>query len=830
MVIPIVWGRQRIPANMIWYGDFTPIAHTTTQSSGGKGGGVSQSSTTYTYTAAIAMGLCEGPIAGIGSIYKDKTELVDIEKPAIAITVNNEPHTIPSTPYQISVAAPSAFISDAGVTDVYGDPFTNVSPSTPTSFNQYKVSAGVYTFYSGNAGTAIQISYSYTQAAETITPLAQLGFTLFSGTSSQAPWGYLTSKHPTEAVGYQNSAYVASGSYDLGSSPAMSNHSFEILSNFSFSSGIPDANPKDVLVDFLTNASYGVGFESSRIADLTQFSNYCVATGLLYSPALTDQTQASSTVTDFLESVNCAPVYSEGKLKVIPYGDAVVTGNGVTFTPNVTPVYDLTDDDFLGIGEDPIRVTRSRPADAFNQVQVEFLNRANQYNIQIAEAKDQADVELNGLRPSSPISYHMICDSAVAQMVCQLKLQRLLNIRNNYAFKLGWRYCLLEPMDIVTITDPGLGLDRFPVRITAIEEDADGELTVSAEEFPFGVASAATYNFQDGYGYGVGQNVPPGSVNTPIVFEPPLVLTNNVNQIWAAVSGGIDWGGCTVWASLDGQSYKSIGVINGSARYGTLYSALPAPSADPDVTNSLVVSLNTDGQILAGAQADVDAFSTLCYVGGELVAYRDATLLAARRYGLGYLRRGLYGTGAVAHSTGAPFARLDQAVFKYDVLDTYVGKTIYLKFTSFNAYGKEQQNLAEVTAYSYSVAGGLTVISGDSSATMTTSEAIAAGDFVNIWDSSGPKIRKAVATDPLKSADGFCTVAAASGSPVTVYFKGLNDKVSGMTAGDVFLSATVAGKATSTIPTTSGQIVQYLGVAISATTINFTPDPSVTLA
>ena len=38
--LAIVYGRTRIQVNMIWYGDFTPIAHTTTTSSGGgKGGG-----------------------------------------------------------------------------------------------------------------------------------------------------------------------------------------------------------------------------------------------------------------------------------------------------------------------------------------------------------------------------------------------------------------------------------------------------------------------------------------------------------------------------------------------------------------------------------------------------------------------------------------------------------------------------------------------------------------------------------------------------------------------------------------------------------------------
>ena len=63
-------------------------------------------------------------------------------------------------------------------------------------------------------------------------------------------------------------------------------------------------------------------------------------------------------------------------------------------------------------------------------------------------------------------------------------LQRRLYVRNTYKFKLGIRYALLEPMDIVLLTDSALGLGGAAVRITQIEEDENGELTVAAEEIP----------------------------------------------------------------------------------------------------------------------------------------------------------------------------------------------------------------------------------------------------------------------------------------------------------------------------------------------------------
>lgn len=106
-------------------------------------------------------------------------------------------------------------------------------------------------------------------------------------------------------------------------------------------------------------------------------------------------------------------------------------------------------------------------------------------------------------------------------------------------------------------------------------------------------------------------------------------------------------------------------------------------------------------------------------------------------------------------------------------------------------------------------------------ALITASEALAAGDFVNIWNSSGTaKARKADATTSGKEAHGFVIAAVNNAATATVYFEGSNTAVTGQTPGVVFLSAT-AGLATSTAPSSSGNVVQRIGFATSATSINF---------
>lgn len=109
------------------------------------------------------------------------------------------------------------------------------------------------------------------------------------------------------------------------------------------------------------------------------------------------------------------------------------------------------------------------------------------------------------------------------------------------------------------------------------------------------------------------------------------------------------------------------------------------------------------------------------------------------------------------------------------------------------------------------------------------SEALAAGDFVNIWNDSGVgKVRKADATTAGKDAHGFVKTAVSSGANATVYFEGTNDQVTGQTPGPVYLSTT-AGKSTTTAPSGSGNVVQRIGFATSATEVNFQAQTPVVL-
>lgn len=119
---------------------------------------------------------------------------------------------------------------------------------------------------------------------------------------------------------------------------------------------------------------------------------------------------------------------------------------------------------------------------------------------------------------------------------------------------------------------------------------------------------------------------------------------------------------------------------------------------------------------------------------------------------------------------------------------------------------------------------------GADTASVPSTENLAAGDLVNIYDAAGTaSVRKADASASGKAAHGFVLAVVTSPANATVYFEGSNDQVSGLTGGIQYLSTT-PGLSTNTAPSASGNVVQRVGVATSATSLNFEPGEPIVLA
>ncbi|KEZ78303.1 hypothetical protein [Salinisphaera hydrothermalis] len=159
--------------------------------------------------------------------------------------------------------------------------------------------------------------------------------------------------------------------------------------------------------------------------------------------------------------------------------------------------------------------------------------------------------------------------------------------------------------------------------------------------------------------------------------------------------------------------------------------------------------------------------------------------------------------------------RLKEAVS----LVTSAGATDADKLVSTNGQGKLDQSLFPT---------GL----GAETESLPATEALNGGDFVNIYSASGTaSVRKADATAEGKEANGFVLDSAASGASVTVYREGLNNALSGLSPGtDYFLSAANPGQPTDTPPSSTGNVVQYIGRSSTDANISFEPGQPITLA
>jgi hypothetical protein len=705
VTIPVVAGVTRIPGNLIYYNDFQAVPKTTSQ--GGKGG-VKTQNTTYSYNASVLMGLCAGQVNAIPRIWVGKQLYSDDSGAVTTTTYSGEPIAVSpgGTATVAHAAGYSAHISltipTSGSSGVETGDSWEIQLAEGIDFT---VVAGVYTFSPSVPTATGAVTYQATGTGAGSSALQKLGMTLFPGTLSQSPASWVTTRHPSDALSYASLAYVSADGYALGTGAQVENHNFEVVGPgaFALGSAVADVDPTIFSINLMLDGRYGARLPSSMFQSASDWSNYCVANSILMSPALTTQMKAADFLAQMAQLTNTGIVWSDGRVQMIPYGDTSASAFGQTYTPNLTPEYDLSDDVYIvDQGAAPVSVTRKKQSDAYNHVRVQFQNRGNQYAKEIAEAKDQADIETNGLRSMAIITADWICDPGVARIVAQLILQRTLYVRATYEWKLPWNFGFLDPMDLVTLTDPSLGLNKTTVRITDIEEDGEA-LKFTAESFALGVANSALYGTQVGTGFAQDYNVSPGSASICYIFEAPVPLTTDRLEVMVAATGNLpSWGGCRVWGSLDGTNYKEIGKISGGSRGGTITANMTAGQANMSVN---LIS----GSLTSGSSADATNLTTLSYIGGanpEYVAYQTANLTSAQHYDLSGLVRGAYGSAAAAHTTGDPFVRIDENIARSGPLDkALIGTTVHVKLTSFNIFGFAEESLASVPDHTYTILG-----------------------------------------------------------------------------------------------------------------------------
>lgn len=792
-VVPLVYGTTRVAGNLVQYDDFSAQ---NTYSSGKKGGiiGGGDMMTGYYYSASFIIALCQGPIDTVGLVWQDQqqgsldnaslTSLVDATlhqgtdgQPIDAFWAANHPGTAQHYSGTAYVSSPNAILgtsaempnfsmevegfgaNSAGPTGVDCNPafivkdfLTNprygcgfpVGNIDNVSLNQFDTYCKALTL-----GLSPQLDQQVEaqQALSDIAKSCNTAIVWSGGLLKMIPYGDI-------AVGSAAQWLITISGGDLPESGPMPSVQVTISDptvSESPQTVIYTGFPLETLGDFaggLVNLLVSItpffniiiqDFNVEQIINDTDPDS--ITTGslatiyLIQQPASIGPTSITITTPGFTLSATI----TENPNRAAP----------VTYTPDVTPVYSLTDDDFItqasmvglsgdilitggdalrsgggansGGGlviDDPVQITRSNPADALNWFDVEIRDRFNSYNTEVVSSWDQAAIDLYGIRKGTSSKASGICEYTVGTVVAEIMKMRSVNYRNTYRFKLGWRYCLLEPMDIVEITDVRLGLNAATVRITSVVEDQEGTLTVTAEDFFPGYSTPVLYQKQIGAGYNPVYNSYAGYVNPPAIFEAPPGLA--ADQIWIALSGvSTNWGGAEVWVSYDGTTYAQIGTVSNPSVMGYTTADLPADGS-VDVTDTLAVDLTESrGTLISVNSGSASAFASLVWVAddfggpGEFMSYQDAALTAQYMYNLTTLFRNAYGSPNVDHASGSQFVFTTNVpsptIFKFSYDPALVGQTIYFKFVSFNIVGGGTQTLDSVPAYPYVINGGVTV-------------------------------------------------------------------------------------------------------------------------
>jgi hypothetical protein len=716
--IPILWGQTKVSPNLIWYGNFQAVSGSGGKGIGGKGGLVSHGSSSnsasnYTYKADIMMALCEGPIQGIGLIWKDLS-VYTLPALGLGFYPGDTPQSV--WPY-LQEFYPFNALAYQGTAYVWGGGY-NLGSTAAIGNHNFEV----YGILRGSGVNGIdadpaQVVNDFLTNAQYgcgFNPASIDGGSLFTNPDSFqaycAAMGFAFS--PCLTSQEQASSILARWLQIFTTAAVWSGGLLKFIPYADTAIAQGDSLSYSTQLSIPIPTPIGSGEVLPSVVTVSTPTAFVADGGVAYAfsnvPLTFIGASVPSVAGEYGMTVPGAYIFGpadQGKPVVITY----TLGAAGNFAPNLTPLYELTDSDFIDEkgNKDPLQVERADVFSLPTVQRIEVSSRSNQYAATPVEARDQAQVETFGVRVGSVIQAHEICDEFVmGPRIAQTILQRELYVRTKFTFKVSWEYCLLDPMDVITITDTNLGLTNYPVRVIQIEEDDKGLLSVTCEELVTGVSTPA-YNPSAGAGgFQPNQAVPAVPVNAPLIVQPPLGLTGNVAQIWVGASGissgsSAQWGGAFVWASVDDVTYSQVAMITAPMRQGSLTAALGA-AAGWDVADTLSVSLAESGGALAGTtEAAAQAGATLSLVDNEFLAYETATLVSANAYNLSGLARGLGGSPPTAHSTGAPFYRIDGAVVRYDMPANFAGRELFFKFQSFNIFGAGVQDLSTCAVYTF---------------------------------------------------------------------------------------------------------------------------------
>jgi len=304
----------------------------------------------------------------------------------------------------------------------------------------------------------------------------------------------------------------------------------------------------------------------------------------------------------------------------------------------------------------PLELRRTAEAELPRQITVQHLDPARDYQVNAQRARRSTSPSTADLSVDLPLVLEASEAKAIAERMVWLQWLG----RDTVTCQLPIAYLHVEPGDKLVVLD-GEGRART-LRVTRRELRLPGSLLLEAVTDGAAalsrIASAAP------------APVPPQAVllpglTTAHLLDLPLLREEDdgPHLLLAAAGASTGWRGAVLERSADGgATWERLAELTEAAVLGTALDALPPASPHVwDRAGSLTVSLLDPSDTLESvSEAAVLSGANACLVGGEVIQFRDAELVAPGTWRLATLLRGRRGTGDAigAHGPGERFVLL----------------------------------------------------------------------------------------------------------------------------------------------------------------------------
>ncbi len=653
--ILIIRGTQTVKGNII---DATlKQPHTIEQDTGGGGGkggfgGPAQANRTTTYSITLAIGLCEGPINRITKAWTDATLIYDFSQTNQVGEVLN---IVVSDGGRDYATGDTGTISGGAILAVYrvdaANPVTGsvataslVSPgrgysslqstedTTPTTGNGTGLRFFVAAAPFGPGGQLDPHQFSDDQFKMGLrTRNGCTDVHLHRGTEDQLPCSILQDLHGAEIVqAYRGYAYVVIKDLDLGTSGRVPQFQFEVESAVSNELGA-------VLTELCDKA----GLNTSMI-DVNRVP-------VRHVDFLIANTVAISSVIETLANCyNFIAVESDGKIHFRDKSTAPVT---------VIP------ERLLSAGIDvqenkSLQITRTQDRELPTKVTVTYADKTR--NFQSAAQVQQLVNPLVATDAPFQFNIPVALLPADAKILAEIVLYEAWSSREQFVFTLPPRYMMIEPGDAVVVEARGL---QYPMRI--VEWTAGDNWLTEARGVSYDSSLYSAFRPIPGVGGSARVLLPVTAHASGLLFEPPALSTAEVEPryLFAAYSAEVEktFVSASLLESQDGgASYNFDLTSSAPAVVGNV--ASPLPTANWHVWDDMhTIDVVLFQRILQPAsEQEVLNGKNWAVLGNEVIAFRDALLIAARTYRLSHLLRGRKGTEAFVgtHGSNEPFVLL----------------------------------------------------------------------------------------------------------------------------------------------------------------------------